>query len=43
MHAVLSRINPSEEAKADFPTGVVLITAHEYECALAVAAAPSDR
>jgi hypothetical protein len=40
MHAVLSRIGPSEQAKADFDTGVVLITTHEYECALAVAAAP---
>jgi len=38
MHAVLSRIGPSEQAKADFETGVVLITAHEFESALAVAA-----
>ena len=37
MSAVLSRIN-SAEAKADFETGVVLITGNEYESALAVAA-----
>jgi hypothetical protein len=41
MHAVLTRIGPSEQAKADFDMGVVLITPYEYECALAVAAAPS--
>ncbi len=35
---VLSRIGPSEEARADFETGVVMITAFEHECALAVAA-----
>jgi hypothetical protein len=38
VHAVLSRIGPSEQAKADFDTGVVLITPHEYECASAAAA-----
>jgi hypothetical protein len=37
MSAVLSRID-SAEAKADFEAGVVLITANEYETALAVAA-----
>jgi hypothetical protein len=36
--AVLSRIDPTENAQADFQTGVVRITAHEYETALAVAA-----
>jgi len=39
MAAVLSAIGPSEKAKADFPTGVVRVTAHEYQTALAVAAA----
>jgi len=38
MHAVLSQIDPAEKAKADFDTGVVRITAHEYETAIAVAA-----
>ena len=37
METVLSRIDPSENAKADFRTGVVRITATEYEAALAVA------
>jgi hypothetical protein len=43
MNTVLSQIDPAENAKADFETGVVRITAHEYETALAVAAgrAPS--
>jgi hypothetical protein len=43
MSPVLSQIDPSENAKADFQTGVVRITTHEYETALAVAAgrAPS--
>ena len=43
MNAVLSQIGPGEKAKADFEWGVVRITAHEYETALAVAAgrAPS--
>jgi hypothetical protein len=38
MNVVLSRIDPSENAKADFEVGVVRITAGEYETALAVAA-----
>lgn len=38
MHAVLSQIDPAENAKADFETGVVRITTGEYETALAVAA-----
>jgi hypothetical protein len=43
MNNVLSQIDPAENAKADFQAGVVRITAHEYETALAVAAgrAPS--
>jgi hypothetical protein len=43
MNTVLSQIDPAENAKADFQAGVVRITAHEYETALAVAAgrAPS--
>jgi hypothetical protein len=43
MDAVLSQIDPAGNAKADFQAGVVRITAHEYETALAVAAgrAPS--
>jgi hypothetical protein len=43
MDTVLSQIDPAENAKADFQAGVVRITAHEYETALAVAAgrAPS--
>lgn len=45
MNTVLSHIDPAEKAKADFQTGVVRITASEYETALAVAAAraPSTR
>ena len=45
MDTVLSQIDPAENAKADFQTGVVRITAGEYETALAVAAgrAPSTR
>jgi hypothetical protein len=39
MNTVLSQIDPAENAKADFEAGVVRITAHEYETALAVAAA----
>ena len=39
MSAVLSRIDPAENARADFEAGVVRITASEYETALAVAAA----
>jgi hypothetical protein len=38
MSAVLSQIDPSENAKAEFDAGVVRITANEYETALAVAA-----
>ena len=38
METVLAQIDPSENAKADFQAGVVRITAHEYETALAVAA-----
>ena len=43
MSTVLSQIDPAEGARADFEAGVVLITANEYETALAVAAgrAPS--
>jgi hypothetical protein len=38
MSAVLSQIDQSEGARADFEAGVVRITANEYETALAVAA-----
>ena len=38
MKTVLSRIGPSENAKADFRAGVVRSTATEYAAALAVAA-----
>jgi hypothetical protein len=43
MNAVLSQIDTTKNARADFETGVVRITANEYETALAVAAgrAPS--
>jgi len=43
MSAVLSLIDPSENAKAEFEAGVVRITATEYEAALGAAAerAPS--
>ena len=37
MRTVLSQIDPAGNAKADFQTGVVRITANEYETALAVA------
>ena len=37
MNAVLSLIDPAENARADFETGVVRITANEFETALAVA------
>jgi hypothetical protein len=37
MRSVLSRIDPAENARADFEAGVVRITASEYEAALAVA------
>jgi hypothetical protein len=39
MSAVLSQIDQSEKARADFDVGVVRITDGEYETALAVAAA----
>lgn len=38
MNAVLSQIDPAENAKAEFQAGVVRITGNEYETALAVAA-----
>ena len=38
MNAVLSQIDRPETARADFETGVVRITANEFETALAVAA-----
>ncbi len=38
MSAVLPRIDPAEGARADFDTGVVRITATEFEIALSVAA-----
>jgi hypothetical protein len=38
METVLSQIDRSENAKADFQAGVVRITTSEYETALAVAA-----
>jgi hypothetical protein len=38
MSAVLSQIDPAENARADFEASVVRITANEYETALAVAA-----
>ncbi len=37
MAAVLSRIDPASRAKADFDKGVVGITRHEFEAALAAA------
>jgi hypothetical protein len=43
MNTVLSQIDPAENAKADFQAGVVRITAHEYETALAVAAGRAPR
>ena len=42
MKTVLSRIDRTEGARADFDDGVVRITANEYETALAVAAARLD-
>jgi hypothetical protein len=36
MDAVLSEIDPAENARADFQAGVLRITPHEYETALAV-------
>jgi hypothetical protein len=38
MSTVLSQMDPADKARADFETGVVRITAGEYETALAVAA-----
>jgi hypothetical protein len=38
MNTVLSQIDPAGNAKADFHTGVVRITANEYATTLAVAA-----
>jgi len=38
MSAVLSQIDPSENARAEFEAGIVRITAGEYETAVAVAA-----
>jgi hypothetical protein len=38
MDTVLSQIDSPESAKADFQSGVVRITANEYETALAVTA-----
>jgi hypothetical protein len=43
MSAVLSRIDPPGDARADFEAAVVRITANEYETALAVAAGRSRR
>ena len=37
MSTVLSQIDPAENARADFETGIVRITANEYETAVAVA------
>jgi hypothetical protein len=37
MNVVLSRLDRSAKAKADFEVGVVRITEHEYETVLAVA------
>jgi hypothetical protein len=36
MDAVLSEIDPAENARADFQAGVLRITPHEYESVLAV-------
>jgi len=38
MNIVLSRLDPSAKARADFEVGVVRITEHEHETVLAVAA-----
>ncbi len=37
INAVLSQIDPAENARSDFETGVVRITVNEFEAALAVA------
>jgi hypothetical protein len=42
MSAVLPQIDPAENAKADFDTGVVRITLGEYETAIEVAAGVAD-
>jgi hypothetical protein len=42
MSTVLSRLVPLGNARADFETGVVRITANEYETAVAVAAATAN-
>lgn len=36
METVLAQLDPAADAKADFEMGVVRITAHEYETAIAV-------
>jgi hypothetical protein len=43
MRAVLSQMDPTEKAKADFETGVVRITANEFETAVAVAGRSAPR
>jgi hypothetical protein len=43
MNVVLSRLDPTAKAKADFEVGVVRITAHEHETVLAVAAGHGRR
>jgi hypothetical protein len=43
MHLVLAQIDRRGNARADFEEGVVRITAHEYETALAVAAGRAVR
>jgi len=42
MSAVLPRIDPEENARADFDAGVVRITSGEYETALVVAAGGAE-
>jgi hypothetical protein len=42
MDAVLSQLDPAGGARADHESGVVSITAHEYETALAVAFAKQE-
>ena len=39
LNTVLERIDPAENARGDFPAGVVRISPHEYQTALAVAGA----
>ncbi len=38
MNTVLSRLDPTAKARADFQAGVVRITAHEYETVVTVSA-----